>query len=77
MSSGWKEKNAKSRKDLKCEEENPCQCEEGALARDRQLCLGQWQWMRRGWRQPQEIQQRKKVRRRTSKTPQGLWFSRV
>ena len=22
---------------------------------DRQLSLGQWQWMRRGWRQPQEI----------------------
>ena len=36
-------------------EENPCQSEEDALAWDRQLCLGQWQWTRRGWRQPHEI----------------------
>ena len=30
--------------------------ERKALAWDRQLCLGQWQWTRRGWRQTQEIQ---------------------
>ena len=50
------EKNAKSRKDISYEEKNPCQSEEGALAWDKQLCLGQWQWRRRGWRQPHEIQ---------------------
>ena len=56
MSSRWKERNAKTKTDGKCEEENSCQSEEGALAWDRQLCLGQWQWTRRGWRQPHEIQ---------------------
>ena len=44
MSSRWKERNAKTRKDSRYEEENPCQSEEDALARDRQLCLGQWKW---------------------------------
>ena len=29
-------------KDLKCEDENPCQRKEGDLAWDRQLCLGHW-----------------------------------
>ena len=29
--------NAKTMKDRRCEEENPCQSEEGALAWDRQL----------------------------------------
>ena len=53
------------------EEENPCQSKEGALAWDRQLCLGQWQWTRRGWRQPQEIQPERKKSRRTSAIPQG------
>ena len=56
MSSRWKETNAKTRRDWRCEEVNPCQSEEGALAWDRQLCLGQWRWTRRGWRQPQGIQ---------------------
>ena len=51
----WKERKAKSRRDWRCKEENPCQSEEGALAWDRQLCLGQWQWTRTGWRQSQEI----------------------
>ena len=41
---------------------------------DRQLCLGQWQWMRRGWRQPQEIQRERKESKRTSETPQGTWL---
>ena len=50
---------------------------EGALARDRQLCLGQWQWTRRGWRQPQEIQRERRMNRRTNETPQGSWLSRV
>ena len=33
-------------KDVK--KENPYQSEEDALAWDRQLCLGQWQWRRKG-----------------------------
>ena len=41
MSSRWKERNAKTTKDWRCEEENLCQSEEDALAWDRQLCLGQ------------------------------------
>ena len=53
MSSRWKERNVKTRRDRRCEE-NPCQSEEGALAWDRQLCLGQWRWMRKGWRQLHE-----------------------
>ena len=48
--------------------------EEDALARDRQLCLGQWQWMRKGWRQPQEIPRERKESKRTSETPQGIWL---
>ena len=32
MSSIWKEKNAETRKDGKCEEENPYQNEKGAFA---------------------------------------------
>ena len=39
-----------------------------------QLCLSQWQWRKRGWRQPQEIQQGKRVSRRTSETPLGMWL---
>ena len=35
MSSRWKERNAESRRDGRCEEENPCESEEGALAWDR------------------------------------------
>ena len=52
-------------------EENPYQGEEDALAWDRQLCLGQWQWRGKGWRQPQEIEWRRKESRRTSETPPG------
>ena len=63
----------KTRRDWRCEEENPCQSEEGALAWDRQLCLGQWQWTRRGRRQPHEIQRERKDSKRTSETPQGTW----
>ena len=58
-------------------EENPCQSEEGALAWDRQLCLGQWHWTRRGWRQPQEIQWEKRESKKTSETPQGMWLSKA
>ena len=50
MSSRWKERNAKSKKDWRCEEDNTCQSEWDPLEWDRQLCLGQWQWRRRGWR---------------------------
>ena len=57
------------------EEENPCQSEEDALAWDRQLCLGQWQETRRGWRQPHETQREKKECRRTNETPQRTWLS--
>ena len=47
------------------EDKIPCQSEEDALAWDRQLCLGQWQWTRRGWRQPQEIHRgRKRAKKR-------------
>ena len=60
MSSRLKERNAKTRKDSRCEEENPCQNEEDTLAWERQLCLGQWQWTRRGRRQLQEIQRERK-----------------
>ena len=74
MSSRWKERNAKTRRDRKCDEENPCKSEVGALAWDRQLCLGQWQWTRRGWRQPQEIQRERKESKRTSETPLGTWL---
>ena len=74
MSSRWKGRNAKTRKDWRCEEENPCQSEEGALAWDRQLCLGQWQWTRRGWRQPHEIQREGRESKKTSETAQGTWL---
>ena len=60
MSSKWKERNAKSRRESRCEEKNPCQSEEDALAWDRQLCQGPWQWREKDWRQPQEIQWKKK-----------------
>ena len=70
MSSRWKERNVKT----KIEEENPCQSEEGALAWDRQLCLDQWRWARRGWRQPQEIQRERRESKRTSETPQSTWL---
>ena len=71
MFSRWKERNAKTRRDWRCEEENPCQSEEDALAWNRQLCLGQWQWTRKGWRQLHGIQQERKESKRTSETPQG------
>ena len=54
--------------------ENPCQSEKDALTWDRQLCQGQWQWRRKGLRQLQEIQRRKRESRRTSETPQGTWL---
>ena len=60
-----------------CEKENPCQSEEDALARNRQLCLGQWQWRRKGWRQPQEIPRERKKSKRTSETPQSTWHGRA
>ena len=65
MSSKWKERNAKSGKDGKYEE-NLCQSEEGALAWDRQLCWGQWQ--------PHEIQRGRRGSKRKSEVPQGTWF---
>ena len=72
MSSRWKERNAKTRRD--CGEENPRLIEEGALAWDRQLCLGQWQWTRRSWRQPQEIQRERKESKKTSETLHDTWL---
>ena len=56
MSFRWKERYPKTRNDGKSVGENPCQSEEGALACDRQLCLGQGQWTNRGLWQPQKIQ---------------------
>ena len=56
------------------EEENSFQSEEDGLAWDMQLFLGQWQWMRRGWRQPQELQWGRRESKRTSETPPGTWF---
>ena len=41
---------------------------------DRQLFLDQWQWRRKDWRQPQEIQQERRDSKRTSETPQGMWL---
>ena len=39
------------------------------------LCLGQWQWPRRGWRQPQEIQRERKESKQTNGTPQdSTWL---
>ena len=72
----------------KIENENSCQSEEGALAWDRKLCLGQWQWTRRDWRQLQEIQREAKGRVRlhrergsvelrevvSGSATQGLWL---
>ena len=40
MSSRWKERNAETRKDCKCEEENPCQSGEDAIARDKTILSG-------------------------------------
>ena len=45
------------------------------LIMNRQLCLGQWQWKKKGWRQPQKIQRKRRDSRRTSQTPQGTWLS--
>ena len=59
----------------KCKEENPCQSKQDALAYDKQLCLGQWQWTRKGWRQLQKIQWGRKESRRTSEIPQSTWLS--
>ena len=41
-------KEGKVQERLNCEEENPYQSEEDALAWDWQLCLGQWQWTKKG-----------------------------
>ena len=72
----WKERNAKSRKDWRCEEENPCQSGEGALACDRQLRMGQWQWTRRDLWQPQKIQRGRRDSRKTNETPRGTRVAR-
>ena len=39
----------------------------------RQLCLGQWQRRGKGWRQPQQVQWRRKESKRTSETPPRTW----
>ena len=67
-------KERKVQERLKMWKENPCQKEDAALAWDRQLCLGQWQWMKRGWRQPHEIPRERKESKRTSETPQSTWL---
>ena len=65
MSSRWKKRTVKTRKDC-----FPCQKEKGALAWDRPLCLGQWQGTRKDLWQPREIQQRGKESRKKYVTPQ-------
>ena len=77
MSSRWKKRNAKSRKDQKYLGEIPYQIEEGALAWDRQLCLGQWQWTGRDLWQPQKIQRGRRGSKRTNETLQGTWHRKV
>ena len=47
---------------------------EGVAARDRQLCLGQRHWTRRGLWQPRKIQLERRVSRKTNKTSQDTWF---
>ena len=74
MSSRWKERNAKTRGDRRCEEENPCQSEEANLAWDRQLCLDQWRRTRKGWGQLHEMQQVINENKRTSETPPSTWL---
>ena len=53
---------------------NPCQSKEDALAWDRQLRLGQWQWTSRGLWQPRETQRGRRRSRKTNETPQGTWL---
>ena len=55
MSSRWKERHAKTRKNRKCVGENPCQSEEDALEWNRLFCLSRWYWTGRGLWQPREI----------------------
>ena len=71
MSSRWKERRAKTRKDMK----KKIQSEEGALAWDRQLCLTQWQRTRRGLWQLPEVQRGGMGNMKTNETPQGTWLS--
>ena len=70
-------KEIRSPEEIEDVKKNPCQSEEGALAWDRQLCLGQWQWRRRGWRQLQKIQPGRMESRRTSETPPGTLLGNV
>ena len=56
---------------------NLCQSEEGALAWDSHLCLGQWQWTRRGVWHPQEIQRGRRGSKSTSETPQDTQLGRA
>ena len=53
--------------------ENPCQSQEDASARNRQL--GQWQWTIGLW-QPQEIQRERRGSKRTNETPQDTWLGK-
>ena len=62
------ENECRDQKRLKIEEENPL---------DRQHCLGQWQWTRRGWRWLQEIQLDRKESKRTSDTLPSTWLRRA
>ena len=62
------EKECEDQERLKCVGENPCQSKEGTLAWDRQLCMGQWQWMRRSLWQSQQVQSGRRGSKRTNKT---------
>ena len=73
MSSRWKERKAKTKRETEDVKKKKihARARKMFLAWDRQLC--QWQWTRRGWRQPQEVQQERKESKRTSEIPQGTW----
>ena len=47
--------------------------EESALASDRQLCLGQWQWTRRTLWQPQKIQRERRGSKKMNAISDGQW----
>ena len=68
-----KGKECNDQERLKIEQENLCQSEEGALAWDKQISLGQWKWTRRVLWLPRKIQWKRKESRKSNDTPQGMW----
>ena len=66
-------KERKDQKKSKICQRKSIPSEEDGLARDSQLCLGQWQWTRRGLWQPQKIQQERRGSRKTN----GTWVKQI